>query len=167
MPGLSLILKGILLWVKYYQTALHVMRPNVRLSHFSHIWLCDPMDCSLPGSSIDGILQARILEWVAKPFSRESSRLGIEPSSLMSPALAGWFFTIRATWEAHARHISLFRHIFLNWMLDIINFTFLRTRFYCFKIVRICLADKLFGDKMNPFKLGIYIALRQLQITLR
>ena len=129
--------------------------------------LCNPIDCSPPGSSVHGILQTRILEWVAKPFSRESSRLGIEPSSLMSPALAGWFFTIRATWEAHARHISLFRHIFLNWMLDIINFTFLRTRFYCFKIVRICLADKLFGDKMNPFKLGIYIALRQLQITLR
>ena len=32
--------------------------------------LCDPMDCSLPGSSIDGILQARILEWVAISFSR-------------------------------------------------------------------------------------------------
>ena len=33
--------------------------------------LCDPMDCSLPGSSVHGILQARILEWVAIPFSRE------------------------------------------------------------------------------------------------
>ena len=33
---------------------------------------CDPMDCSLPGSSVHGILQARILEWVAMPFSRES-----------------------------------------------------------------------------------------------
>ena len=32
--------------------------------------LCDPMDCSLPGSSVHGILQARILEWVAAPFSR-------------------------------------------------------------------------------------------------
>ena len=35
--------------------------------------LCDLMDCSLPGSSIRGILQARILEWVATPFSRGSS----------------------------------------------------------------------------------------------
>ena len=35
--------------------------------------LCDPMDCSLPGSSIHGILQARILEWVAISFSRGSS----------------------------------------------------------------------------------------------
>ena len=36
--------------------------------------LCDPMDCSLPGSSVQRILQARILEWVAIPFSRGSSQ---------------------------------------------------------------------------------------------
>ena len=35
--------------------------------------LCDPLDCSPPGSSARGILQARILEWVAIPFSRGSS----------------------------------------------------------------------------------------------
>ena len=37
--------------------------------------LCDPMDCSPPGSSVHGILQARLLEWVAKSFSRGSSWL--------------------------------------------------------------------------------------------
>ena len=36
--------------------------------------LGDPMDCSLPGSSVRGIFQARILEWAAIPFSRGSSR---------------------------------------------------------------------------------------------
>ena len=36
--------------------------------------LCDPVDCSLPGSSLHGILQARILEWVAISFSRGSSQ---------------------------------------------------------------------------------------------
>ena len=36
--------------------------------------LCDPVDCSPPGSSVHGILQARILEWVAISFSRGSSR---------------------------------------------------------------------------------------------
>ena len=36
--------------------------------------LCDPMDCSLLGSSVHGILQNRILEWVAIPFSRGSSQ---------------------------------------------------------------------------------------------
>ena len=35
--------------------------------------LCEPMDCSPPGSSAHGILQARILEWLAIPFSRASS----------------------------------------------------------------------------------------------
>ena len=40
----------------------------------SYLTLCDPMDCSLPGSTIHGIFQARILEWVAIPFSRRSSQ---------------------------------------------------------------------------------------------
>ena len=51
---------------------------------FSHIQLRDPMDCSPPGSSVHGILQARIiLEWVTIPFSRDLSNPGIE---LGSPA---------------------------------------------------------------------------------
>ena len=41
----------------------------------SCLTLCDPMDCSPPGSSVHGILQARILEWVAMPSSRGSSWL--------------------------------------------------------------------------------------------
>ena len=39
----------------------------------SCLTLCDPMDCSLPGSSVHGIFQARVLEWVAISFSRRSS----------------------------------------------------------------------------------------------
>ena len=57
--------------------------------------VCDPMDCSLPGSSVCGVLQARILEWIAISFSRELPDPGIEPSSLMFPALAGGFKEIR------------------------------------------------------------------------
>ena len=52
----------------------------------SGLTLCDPMDCSLPDSSIHGIFQARIQEWVVISFSRG-------PSWPMSPALAGGFFT--------------------------------------------------------------------------
>ena len=37
--------------------------------------LCDPVDCSLPGSFVHRILQARILEWVAMPSSRGSTQL--------------------------------------------------------------------------------------------
>ena len=43
--------------------------------------LCDPMDYSLPGSSVHGILQQRILKWVVIPFSKGSSHPGIEPGS--------------------------------------------------------------------------------------
>ena len=49
------------------------------LSHFSRVRLHDPMDCSPPGSSVHGILQARILEWVAMP----SSGGFISPSKLI------------------------------------------------------------------------------------
>ena len=61
--------------------------------------LCDAMDCSLPGSSVHGFLQARILEWVAMPSSRDLPDPGIELASHISPALASGFFTIRATWK--------------------------------------------------------------------
>ena len=44
------------------------------LSPFTHVQLCNPIDCSPPASSVHGMLQARILEWVAMPFSRGSSR---------------------------------------------------------------------------------------------
>ena len=35
------------------------------MKSFSHVWLCNPMDCSLPGSAVHGIFQARVLEWIA------------------------------------------------------------------------------------------------------
>ena len=49
--------------------------------------LCDPMDYNLPGSSVLGIFQARILEWAAISYSRESSQSRDQTTSLMSPAL--------------------------------------------------------------------------------
>ena len=59
--------------------------------------LCDLMDYSPPGSSVHGILQARILEWVASPSPPgDLPNPGIEPTSLRSPALAGRFFTTSA-----------------------------------------------------------------------
>ena len=57
----------------------HKKRKWKSLSRFQ-LW--DLMDCSLPGSSVQGILQARILEWVAIRFSRGSSQPGIKPRSL-------------------------------------------------------------------------------------
>ena len=62
--------------------------------------LCDPMDYSPPGSSVHEILQTRILEWTAKTSSGDLPKPGMEARSLMSPALAGGFFTTSITWEA-------------------------------------------------------------------
>ena len=59
--------------------------------------LCDPMDCSLPGSSVHGILQARIMEWVAIPFSRRSSQ---PRDRTQASHIAGRFFTVWATRES-------------------------------------------------------------------
>ena len=52
-----------------------ILPPPVRseVKFLSCVRLCNPMDCSLPGSSIHGIFQARVLEWVAISFSRGSS----------------------------------------------------------------------------------------------
>ena len=63
------------------------------------VTLCDPMDCRLPGSSIHGILQARVLEWVAISFSRDSSR---PRDQTRVSRIAGRRFTIWATREASA-----------------------------------------------------------------
>ena len=56
--------------------------------------LHEPMDHSPPGSSLHGILQARILEWVAISFSRDLPDTGIQPAS---PVLAGGFFSLDET----------------------------------------------------------------------
>ena len=56
---------------------------------------------SLPGSSVHGIFQVRILEWVAIPSSRGSSRSRDWTCISYTSSLAGGFFTASATWESH------------------------------------------------------------------
>ena len=68
------------------------------LSHFSHVHLFATLWTIVHQAPLSmEILQARILEWVALPSSRESSHPGIETRSPASPALAGRFFTISTT----------------------------------------------------------------------
>ena len=66
--------------------------------------LWDPMDCSPPGSLVHWIVQARILEWVAIPFSRGSSRTR---DRTQVSHTAGRFFTFWAMWEANIFTTSL------------------------------------------------------------
>ena len=67
------------------------------LSHSScvQLWaqLCDPVDCSLPGFPVHGILQARVLEWVAMPFSRGSFWPRDQTHMSSVSCIVGRFFT--------------------------------------------------------------------------
>ena len=67
--------------------------------------LCNPMGCSLPGSSVDGLLQARIMEWIAIPFSRDSDW---PRNQAQVSCNVGGLFTIWAT-----RALS---YTFLSWV---------------------------------------------------
>ena len=60
----TLILFSLLPWTPLQKSVV---------SHFSHVWLCNPLDCSPPGFSTHEIFQARMLEWVAISSSRGSS----------------------------------------------------------------------------------------------
>ena len=86
--------------------------------------LCDPMDCSPPSSSVHGILQARIVEWVAMPLSRGSSWPTDQTAiSYTWPASAGGFFTTSTTQEAQYALLLFFC------LLDLFNHLELRKSF--------------------------------------
>ena len=69
------------------------------LSHFSHIRLCDPVDCSPSGYSVHGILQVRTLEWIAMLSPGGSSRPRDQTCISYVSCVAGNFFTASTTWE--------------------------------------------------------------------
>ena len=78
--------------------------------------LCNPVDCSLPGFSVHGILQARVLEWVTISFSRGSSRPGIEPGS---PALEADALTTEP--PGKPIHIHTYTHMTTDFYLKFIK----------------------------------------------
>ena len=85
-------------------------RHGTTLSRFSHVRLFAALWTRIPpGSSVHGILQARILEWVVMPFSQPRDRTCL--LSLMSPTLAGEFFTTRyqsVQFSSVTSHVRLF-----------------------------------------------------------
>ena len=119
-----------------YWNLFPVVYENVVFIAQSSVTLCNPMDCSPPGSSVHGILQARILEWVAIPFSRECSQ---PRDRTWVPLIAGRFFTIWATsciWKipkysmfikSHALWIGSYVHhlmFFLSTQWGVNNYVF-------------------------------------------
>ena len=72
--------------------AVHLKHANACMCSQSYITLCDPMDCSPPGSSVHGIFQARILEWVAISSSREPFPPRDQTCITSASCIAGRFF---------------------------------------------------------------------------
>ena len=81
-----------------YYLCLYLKLEYVCACRMSCQTLCDPMDVALQ-ALLSGILQARILEWVAISFSSRSFEPGIKPMFPALPALAGGFFNSWATGE--------------------------------------------------------------------
>ena len=80
---------------------------NVCMHVQSHLTLWDPMDCSPPGSSVRGILQAGILEWVAMPSSRDL------PASLASPALQVVLYPLSHHGSPPKMYVCLYIYMFI------------------------------------------------------
>ena len=70
----------------------------------SRVWLCDPVDCSLPGSSVHGILHGKILEWVVISFSRGSSQ---PRDRTQVSRVAGRCFNL---WDTREAQMTSIRH---------------------------------------------------------
>ena len=83
----------------YPLSPLYFYNPlKVKVKSLSPVRLFDPMDCSLPGSSVHGVLQARILEWVAISFSRGSSQ---SRDQTQVSCIAGRHFTLWTTFSTY------------------------------------------------------------------
>ena len=96
----------------------------------SHVWLFGtPLDCSLPGSSIHGIFQARVLEWVVISFSRGSSR---PRGRTWVSHIAGRCFTVWATREAPLHGVR----VFAGKLLDSFFFFSCTVALQCFSFCR-------------------------------
>ena len=95
---------------------------HAQLLHFC-LTLCDLMDCSLPGSSVHGILYGRILEWVAVHFSRRSSEL--RDQTCIS-CIAGGFFTTEPPGKpsnilpSHNWSNKVTKLVFFGWLITFI-----------------------------------------------
>ena len=101
-------------WVRLYSwhRFILVISLETREGAQSRATLCDPLDCSLPGSCIHGISLARVLEWVVIPFSRGSSWPG---DRTQVSCIVGRRFIVWATREAplwwHYIHIQVYSEV--------------------------------------------------------
>ena len=111
-----------------------------------------PVNWSPPGSSVHGIFQARILKWVAISFSRGSSDPGIEPASIVSPALASRFFTTQLPVKTNGVVID-YNSVFL--LISSFWTVFNMTQYYMLCVcVCVCIfCPKFYRLGMNQFNI--------------
>ena len=98
----------------YRKSLLDPAQPAKRVCAQSCLTLCDPMDCSPPGSSVHEIFQARILEWIAISFSKVSSRPrdGTHVSCVF--CTAGRFFTTAPPGKPPVEHALLHKCVLMT-----------------------------------------------------
>ena len=99
---------------KYKLISPRILKDEVKWSEVAQLCpaLCDPMGCSLSGSSVHGIFQARVQEWTAISFSRGSSQ---PRNQIQVCCIAGRRFTVWATREA--RIMKWFCYSLLQWTM--------------------------------------------------
>ena len=120
----------------------------------SCLTLCDPMDCSLPGPSVQGIFQARILEWVAISFSRGTSQ---PRDRTRVSCIAGKILYCLSHQGSPGLGLEVRTNLFVRGSFSIlVGFLFLKTKwvgwYYLFSVV--CLADgrsKLPRMRTSPY----------------
>ena len=94
---------------------IYMWQPCVcMLSYFSCVWLCHPMDCIQPGSSIHGIILARILKWVAMPFSKVSAQSKDQTHVSCSSCTSGRFFTAEPLGKAMYDNLNHSKYNYFN-----------------------------------------------------
>ena len=141
ISGLSILFYwSIYLSLCQYHTILMTVKSESEITQ-SCPALCDPMDCSLPGSSIHGIFQARVLKWVAISFSRWFSR---SRDQTQVSRIVGRCFTIWATREVLFMTVALYYSLKSGRLIPPIPFFF----------IKIALA--IWGFFVFPYKLWIF-----------
>ena len=87
------------------------------LSRFSRVWLCDPIDSSLPGYPVPGILQARTLEWVAISFSNAWKwKVKVKSLNCVRLLATPWMQPTRllCPWDSPGKNTGVGCHFFLQ-----------------------------------------------------
>ena len=139
--------------------------------------LCDPVDCSLPGSSLHGILQARILEWGAISFSRGSSHprdWRIEPGSptLQADSLTSEPSGKPFSWARVLRNLVSSWFLFLIWanhieILQIRKYAMLSQYFYLYVCLWFFLLPEMTIICLTISKLLVFQDSEQISLCLK